>query len=305
MTPADIYLQPEAPDPLLSDEHVRTLIARHVEVASDNVKVDESGGEARTYLCGDWVLKTQRPHRLRPRTSLAKEAFILEEIQRQRPLRVPTLKGYGRDGDVEYEVLTRMPGVTLRDANLSVPARSRILAEVGRELRSLHNLDQVPFVESRLIPGDDTANDVQARLLGQFDDACALREDLGSALPQLTQLREHVAFSSAATSSIVVLHSNPGAEHCFVDIVSESLNGLIDFGDAYRSHPALDVRSWRSFADSREILEGYASSGDLPEGFLDVWRAGIIVSELRLLVHDYRTLAEVCTTLEELNSDRS
>jgi hygromycin-B 7''-O-kinase len=35
----------------------------------------------------------------------------------------------------------------------------------------------------------------------------------------------------------VALHYNPGPEHVFVDPSAGQLTGIIDFGDAYRSHP--------------------------------------------------------------------
>src|SRR5438067_742025 len=51
----------------------------------------------------------------------------------------------------------------------------------------------------------------------------------------------------------VALHSNPAPEHTFVDPASGAYTGTIDFGDAYISHPALDLRRWRDPAD-REAL---------------------------------------------------
>ncbi|HZU77457.1 MAG TPA: aminoglycoside phosphotransferase family protein, partial [Dehalococcoidia bacterium] len=74
MVTRDVYLQPEAPDPVLDDAIVLALVRRHAPRAAGVTEVDESGGEARAYVVdGDIILKTQRPHRLRPRTSLAKE----------------------------------------------------------------------------------------------------------------------------------------------------------------------------------------------------------------------------------------
>ncbi|MHB2028288.1 MAG: phosphotransferase family protein [Acidimicrobiales bacterium] len=302
MTPPDTYLQPDAPDPVLGDEYVRELIARHADVAPGEVSVDETGGEARTYLCGDVVLKTQRPHRLRPRTSLEKEAFILKEIDRQSTLRVPRVLGYGRDGDVEYEVLSRIPGIALRDATLQVAARSAVLKDLGRVLRQFHELDQARFRVSPLVAGDAGASDTVLRLAEQFDEVSASIEDLGAAVPNSDQLREKILSSVPENFDTVVLHSNPGAEHCFVDPATETFSGLIDFGDSYRSHPALDVRSWRCVEDSREILAGYASSRSLSPGFMDVWRAGMVLSELRLLARGYREAREVSASIAEILS---
>ena len=302
MTPPDSYLQPDAPDPVLGDEYVRELIARHAEVSPGEVSVDETGGEARTYLCGDVVLKTQRPHRLRPRTSLEKEVFILEEIDRQIALPVPRVLGYGRDGDVEYEILSRIPGIALRDATLHVAARSAVLKDLGRVLRQFHELDQARLRVSPLVPGDAGASDTILRLTEQFDEVSTSVEDLSTAVPNLDQLREKILSHIPQNFDTVVLHSNPSAEHCFVDPVTETFCGLIDFGDSYRSHPALDVRSWRSIEDSKEILAGYASSGPLSSGFMAVWRAGILATELRLLARGYREAREVSASIAGMMS---
>ena len=301
MTSKDVYLQPDAADPVLSDEFVRELISRHAEVTPGEVVVDETGGEARTYLCGDVVLKTQRPHRRRPRTSLEKEAFILEEIDRQITLPLPRVLGYGHDGGVEYELLSRIPGVALRDKSLDIAARSAVLKELGRVLRQIHEVDQTQFRLSPLVPGDAEAPDTVRRLTEHFDELSTSIEHLG-AVPNLGRLREKIFHGIAHDFDTVVLHSNPGAEHCFVDPLAETFCGLIDFGDSYRSHPALDVCSWRSVEDSKEILTGYASSGPLSSSFMNVWRAGIIVSELRLLAGGYREVQESSTSIAELMS---
>ena len=85
MMPKDIYLQPDAPDPVLTDAVVLGLVQRHVPNAHAVTGVDESGGEARSYLVdASLILKTQRPHRLRPRTSLAKEAATTMAQPRQK-----------------------------------------------------------------------------------------------------------------------------------------------------------------------------------------------------------------------------
>ncbi len=100
----------------------------------------------------------------------------------------------------------------------------------------------------------------------------------------------------------VTLHSNPGPEHCFVDPASGQFTGLIDFGDAYRSHPALDVRSWRSVDDSRHLLAGYRASGPLPDGFDQVWRTGLIVAALRVATRGHRQPQETARVIGDLLS---
>src|SRR5437773_7714365 len=94
---ADVYVQPGAADPVLSPAKVLALARRHVPAAAAVSGVDESGGEARAYLVDDdVVVKTQRPHRLRPRTSLAKEAYLLDTLGSRLGAQIPRLFGYDK-----------------------------------------------------------------------------------------------------------------------------------------------------------------------------------------------------------------
>src|SRR5712691_10031307 len=121
----DTYSQPDAADPVLADNRVLELARRHAGSARTVTFIDESGGEARAYMCDDdLVLKTQRPQQLRPRTSLEKEAFILGQLADQADLPVPRVLGYGHEDDVEYLLMTRIPGVTLERTSLSGAARA-------------------------------------------------------------------------------------------------------------------------------------------------------------------------------------
>src|SRR5262245_15439062 len=129
---ADVYLQPDAADPVLNDDLVLELARRHVPGATHVTEVDESGGEARAYLIDDaTVMKTQRPHRLRPRTSLAKEAYLLDLLAPTLTGRIPRLLGYDRvdtdQGIVEYLCMTRMRGVAARHITVETDARNAVL----------------------------------------------------------------------------------------------------------------------------------------------------------------------------------
>ena len=84
-------------------------------------------------------------------------------------------------------------------------------------------------------------------------------------------------------TTIVPLHSNPGPEHVFVDPHSLRLSGLIDFGDAYLSHPVLDLRRWAQPADRAALLQGYAGEGPLPESFERLWRGISVIA----LIQDF------------------
>jgi hypothetical protein len=81
MLPNDMYSQPNAADPVLEERTVLDLVRRHGGRCSAVTHIDATGGEARLYvLDARLVLKVQRPHRLRPRTSLEKEAFFLQQL---------------------------------------------------------------------------------------------------------------------------------------------------------------------------------------------------------------------------------
>ena len=68
--PKDVYLQPDAPDPVLPPKLVLDLGRRHAQDARVVTAVDESGGEARAYAVDTTIiLKTQHP---RQRLALAR-----------------------------------------------------------------------------------------------------------------------------------------------------------------------------------------------------------------------------------------
>ena len=81
----------------------------------------------------------------------------------------------------------------------------------------------------------------------------------------------------------VALHSNPSATHTFVDPATGAFTGLIDFGDAYVSHPALDLRRWDRHEDRVALLEGYRREGAVDADFLRVWRVACLLAELAAL----------------------
>lgn len=283
--PGDFYIQPEAPDPVLSHDEVLSLVRRHVPEARAVTGVDESGGEARTYAIDQTlILKTQRPQQLRPRTSLEKEVFFLNQLAAEAPtLSVPRVFGYGRaEPRIEYTVMTRMPGVAMRHANLDPAARRAVLVELSWMLRRIHALPQAPFRESELVPGDHAFVDVQMRFGRYFTDlADAVRCEKVPWTFELTpeQLGARALSALPHTRERVALHSNPYLEHVFVDPHTGAFSGLIDFGDAYISHPACDLRRWTRPADREALLEGYTHDGPVSDAFLTTWWAqGIAVN---------------------------
>lgn len=303
MAYTDTYSQPEAPDPVLSEDFVLELARAHAPSAGRVTAIDESGGEARVYICDlHLVVKTQRPPRVRPRTSLEKEAFILARIAEQVSLPVPRVLGYGREEGVEYLVMTRVPGKPLEQASLAQPDKVAALEMLGATLRRIHQIDQSALESSGLIPGDSGGRELQQRLAAGFESTIAFlctdpRWSRGIDLPAMASRALSELPVEAAT---VTLHSNPGPEHCFVDSESSTFSGLIDFGDAYRSHPALDLSSRVSLEDSRHMLSGYRSLGPLHQDFDAVWRAGLLLTELKLAARGAREVEEVAGFISEL-----
>ncbi len=285
--PKDTYLQPDKPDPVLDAEIVLALARRHVPNARAVRAVDETGGEARTYAVDDDVIfKTQRPHRLRPRTSQAKEVFFLGQLARFPDIPVPRVLGYGQEGDIEYTCLTRMPGIAVRRATLTEAARRAMLHELGRVLRRIHAIPQGEIVASGLFPGDQSGDDLHARIAEAFDDAVTAMHATEGAWV-LEESPEDVAQRALAalprSELRAALHSNPAPEHTFVDEQTGVYTGTIDFGDAFISHPTLDLRRWRDPADREALFAGYSADAPVDDEFLAVWRVVDALTDLTVI----------------------
>ncbi len=299
----DVYLQPDAPDPLLEGHVIVEAARRHAGAAGRVLAVDESGGEARAYLLeGGVVVKTQRPHRLRPRTSLEKEALFLRELERGGDFPVPRVLGHGEVQEIEYLCLTRIPGSTLEQLDLAGDLHTAVLVELGRTLRAIHELDQSALRTSGLVPGDSTGHDLEPRIAETFDR-------LTGAFDRERRLREIVDIRRIASARMacipetiqpVALHSNPGPEHTFVDPVTGKFSGLIDFGDAYYSHPAFDFRPWSAPGDAAAVLAGYRSAGPLSNGFEDVLRTVLVIGELGRAARGRRAPGDLAASLSRL-----
>lgn len=288
---ADTYSQPDAPDPVLSEELMVQLASRYLPagmLVSRACAVDESGGEARAYLLdADVVVKTQRPHRLRPRTSLRKEARLLEALSGPLAGRIPVVFGYdGLDtavGMVEFIVMSRVSGQAVRHAGVEESARGRLLGEVAAVLRTVHSLDPTALGQDGLLPTDADGVALRRRLdLGFADILDALQQSPGVwTLPvSPTEVASRaVAALPRASWKAAVLHSNPGPTHVFVDN-DGTFTGVIDFGDAYCSHPALDLRSWPDPADRVMLYEAYCDGEPSSTEFDDVWTVAMLYADM-------------------------
>lgn len=302
--PKHIYLQPNAPDPIHSDEVVLALVRKHVPSVNSVTGVDESGGEARTYAIDDnIILKVQRPQQLRPLTSLEKEVFFLNQLSLDEHIRVPKVLGYGREDAIEYTVMTRIPGVAIVNTTLEGDARKATLFKLGQTLRRIHSVPQEPFHASGIFPGDTNSNDVKARFQESFEGLVKRIRDKNIAW-KLSYTCEQVAEKALAalpeSNQRVALHSNPGPTHTFVDESTGLYTGLIDFGDAYFSHPAWDLWRWNLPEDREAVLAGYTSDQEVDDSFVRTWRVVMVLSDMMAIAYQTKSKAESETDLKVL-----
>ncbi len=304
MRPPEYYSQPDAPDPVLDAATVLRLARVHVPRVHAVTAVDETGGEARAYAIDDDVIfKTQRPQQLRPRTSLAKEVFFLQQLADVPGVAVPRVYGYGREGAIEYICMSRMPGVAIRYASLEPVQRLAALRDLGRVLRRIHAVDQAPFVDSALMPGDRSRDELVSRVRSQIQlarEAIEQARDGWRLERPFDTVAEQLLAAVPADVDLRALHSNPGPPHAFVDRTTGSYTGLIDFGDAYLGHPAFDLRTWPARGDRDTLLEGYRSDAPLSEDWLRAWRIVMALTELAVIATSPARRAEASEHLEQL-----
>ncbi len=286
MLPSDIYGQPDAPDPVLDEATVLELARRHVPRCSAVTGIDESGGEARVYNIDDnLILKVQRPYQLRARTSLEKEAFFFGQLAEYPNIVVPEVIGYDRDGSIEYTLMTRMPGVAELSVEIEGAARTKLLHQMGRTMRRIHTILQDPFFSSSLFLGHRTRHEFHQAVRDGLAHAVQVIDDnpdlWPAGIPPADAARK-VVISITDSVDLVALHSNPGPVHTFVDPDTLKFVGIIDFGDAFISHPAFDWR-WPTHEDRLVVLQGYCDEQPVTDDFMMVWRAALVLSDMLAL----------------------
>ncbi|HZU77456.1 MAG TPA: aminoglycoside phosphotransferase family protein [Dehalococcoidia bacterium] len=297
-------------DPVLPEPTVLALVRRHVPDAERLTAVDESGRKGRAYIVNERiVLKTHRPVRLRARvieefeTDPEKEAFFLQLLASDERIKAPRLLGHGQGFGVQYVCMTRVPGVALRQSELDAERRRRALAGLGRTLRRIHALPLEPVLASGLFPSKGPPAQLRARLEALFARLVAAHHELPPEWRLATDVEQAARAALAALPddpARAVLHSNPAAEHVFADPADGSFLGLIDFGDGYVGHPALDLRPWRDPADRAAVLEGYESEGPVDAAFLATMRVGQIVGALAAALRMRETRARLGEALRTL-----
>jgi hypothetical protein len=158
-----------------------------------------------------------------------------------------------------------------------------VLTALGATLRRIHDLPQEPFVRSGLFPADDGFDVVKARFAHYFTSMTRRireRERPWSLDLSPEEVGERALAALPASDERVALHSNPGPEHTFVSPETGKYSGLIDFGDAFISHPALDMRRRAGPQDREAILHGYTGEGPVSDAFMGTWRVVQVLSDL-------------------------
>jgi aminoglycoside phosphotransferase len=216
---------------------------------------------------------------------LEKEAFFLHQLAAYPDIVVPHVFGYGRHDNVEYLVMTQMPGVPALTVELAGEQRMHVLHQLGRTLRRLHTIPQAPFYGSALFPGSRTRDAFVARVRANLSHAVQVIGTTPNLWPlgvAPADLASKVLAALPASVDLVALHSNPGPVHTFVQPDTLDFVGLIDFGDAYISHPALDWR-WPTHADRVALLQGYCDDTPATDEFMAAWRAALVLSDMSAL----------------------
>jgi len=177
-----------------------------------------------------------------------------------------------------------------------------VLHQLGRTLRRLHSLPQAPFYSSALFPGNRTQDAFVARVRANLTHAVRVigaTPDLWQLGVSPADLASRVLATLPAAVGLVALHSNPGPVHTFVQPETLDFVGLIDFGDAYISHPALDWR-WPTHADRVALLQGYGDETPVTDEFMAAWRAALVLGDMSALATRPETRPQALERLRDL-----
>ena len=257
-------------DPILESEHVLSIVRPFVSNAGEVIRIDEQGGSARTYhIDGGVTLKVLRPNRVKTATYVEREVFLLKQLEVHGIRNVPKSLGYGKSGIFEYNCMTTIPGSAVRFSELTPQQREDMLYKLGETLYQIHHINLEPFYESGLFFETHTSDeDIRNQVWHYFN--LAIGKIAGKAIrAEIDEAREKAEKHIAKISGVCpkMRHADPSDEHTFVE--NGKYSGVIDFGDAYISHPAFDLRRW-PHADRPALMRGYLSAGRVEDSFLDV-----------------------------------
>jgi aminoglycoside phosphotransferase (APT) family kinase protein len=141
-------------------------------------------------------------------------------------------------------------------------------------------------VDLARLPTDGDAVALRQRLVSGFGDIADAFTENGRTLAVPADLDEVIGRVLAAvpeTLSPVVLHSNPSPTHVFVDPDSGRFSGVIDFGDAYVSHPVLDLHRWPDPTDRIRLRDAYLDGATASAELDRMWTIAMIYTDLAVI----------------------
>lgn len=204
------------------------LVTEQTPLRPEQVASLGSGWDNTVWLVdGTWVFRF--PRRGACVEPLLAEARLLPRIAPHLPVAVPVPEWIGAPSAafpwpfVGYRVL---PGRTADRAALQRSERAALAEPIGRFLRALHAL-----------PPADVVGDVldRADLAGGLP---RLHELLGRAVPDPAPWLERFADPPPPPTRTALLHGDLYGRHL---LLQDGLSGVIDWGDAHRGDPSLDL----------------------------------------------------------------
>jgi Ser/Thr protein kinase RdoA (MazF antagonist) len=85
-----------------------------------------------------------------------------------------------------------------------------------------------------------------------------------------------------------------------VDPTSGQLTGIIDFGDAYFSHPVNDLRRYRSPEDRAVVLAGYLECGPVSEAFMATWHVACAITDITTIAYSFEPQPSAVAELDQI-----
>ena len=190
-----------------------------------------------------------------------------------------------------------MSGKALKLVNTEKDKRNALLFELGQMLFYIHDLpDENEMTNSKLFPIDEDIESLKLRFLNPIQE-CA--EVLSTKNTKWNLSVSPVDIAKKASDNFnfnvsCTLHSNPGPTHTFVDPENQKLTGIIDFGDAYISHPSNDLRRFPDPKDRSILFKGYNSLKKVDDDFMSVWIINQLITDFNNINNnnEYQTDSE-------------
>jgi aminoglycoside 2''-phosphotransferase len=208
-------------------------------VAIRRVRLAGEGDFCRAYwVNGDWIVRVAK----HPQASAAldREAAVLPRLAAMLELPIPVPEHVGTDERTGFTMVAHraLKGVALTRARLrrlTPTARIAVAAQIGRFFRQLHGFPLTAIPVS--LPAAEPITtyrarrtEIEARVLPRLPATCARR------CLELLDVFE-------PSPGRVLLHCDLYEQHLLLDQRTQSLAGIIDFGDLSTGDPDVDLRT--------------------------------------------------------------